>query len=587
MKLNSIMNENPVAEEPRNVDSERTMEESLPPTATTLAVGGTLIEEPPSPSPPRSSLPNKTSSIEGVFAWVGFILINAAFISIISWGSFANWVIGFVVALFYVITLLVVGFWLRARNDGKDTILISLTFLLATVAMVVAGLYIPLYAFPCSANNDYYDIRGDRWVTDTQNLPSDVQSWWEASKYESSASNFIYLKSTGVLLFSGYDDRDDHGHLLYRKEDGKAPERLDDDIFSEARNFIIADDDNTTACFDTKYNHPKITCTTDGFEYATTEEVFPFLVQMYYSTQRIWLHTNRNEWPYGDLLYSVDSATLSNVTEYSTLQSGDGIDFIDDEASDYECTYERTSRIRFLSWLFLSALPAFVAALAISYFHQVATMPIGVFLSGTWMVVCAIYAVNPSFESEALYIFLQWWAAFTAGPWLVVLILAHLTNRISVSRLRWSSNFATVVYTVGVYNLFLYTGQEISPEVWQWIGITVFTVPILFLVSVITRQIFPMVVVAIVLMTDIWRLTQYIASLANSNNTVPIHAAVLGFSGIALGFLGYFVSKQQTRMESAVSNWMKSKLKRWVTNAEKDSNEGTNDTPEVADALTV
>jgi hypothetical protein len=82
-----------------------------------------------------------------VCAWVAFILINLAFLALVSWGSFTRWYIGSALYIVYVILLLIAGITLKRRNDGKDTVLTSLTFLLAVTATAVAGVYLPFKRF--------------------------------------------------------------------------------------------------------------------------------------------------------------------------------------------------------------------------------------------------------------------------------------------------------------------------------------------------------------------------------------------------------------------------------------------------------
>jgi hypothetical protein len=95
-----------------------------------------------------------------------------------------------------------------------------------------------------------------------------------------------------------------------------------------------------------------------------------------------------------------------------------------------------------------------------------------------------------------------------------------------------------------------------------------------------------MIIAAVVIMIDVWRLTDYIVyDVGNWNNSLPAQFVVLALSGLLLGFLGFLLGKRQSRMQTAVSNWAKSKLSRWVIASENDAaendegnnNNGTND----------
>lgn len=521
-----------------------------------------------------SSSPKRTET-EVVCAWIGFILINAAFLYLAIWTSFIfpNWGAGFGVAVAYATGLLVTGYCLRRRNGGKDSVLTSLLFLLAIMAILVGGLYLPLNVFPCNntfANwNNYYDDDSD-WVTETKNLPSNVESMWRQD-YDSDVSKFfgrgdatfIHLDTAGVTLFKGTQDGR-YDEKLYKLEDGNAPEIMTN--FPEPRNFVLLE--NETACFifdnnPDDYRERKLACTTDGSNYTTSAETFSSPSDLLYSSGLLWFRADPQVGGYEYVLYSIDPGTLSEVTLHSS-PADETESTLTPIPTDSECSDQRTYRVRFLGFLFLSALPSLIAALAIDYVYQTPSMPIAVYGSATWLVVCLIIAIDPFFYD--LYEFLRWWFVFTAGPWLVLLTLGNLTNRITRVRLIWASSYAAVVYTVGMFMLF----NVFSEFFWRWAVMTVLVVPPLFFMSLVTRQLFVMIVTGIVLMIDAWRLADYFAydgGLAYSSYILT-QVGVLGASGILLAVIGYLVSKRQARIESAVSKWTKSNLTRWVIQSE-------------------
>lgn len=60
-------------------------------------------------------------STEQVFAWAGALLVNGAFISVIAWGAFTTWYIGFSICFVYTVLLFVSA---RAvdRRSAWDTV---------------------------------------------------------------------------------------------------------------------------------------------------------------------------------------------------------------------------------------------------------------------------------------------------------------------------------------------------------------------------------------------------------------------------------------------------------------------------------
>merc|ERR1712176_405404 len=117
---------------------------------------------------------------------------------------------------------------------------------------------------------------------------------------------------------------------------------------------------------------------------------------------------------------------------------------------------------------------ALVMALVIDWKLKVPTMPIGTYLNLTWLVVCIVIAASA--DTGFLEDFFGWFWVGTAGPWLVLNTLLHLTNRSTKQRLAWSTNFAAIVYTVGIF-LVLGIFNFYSESWWQWTLLTLLVVP--------------------------------------------------------------------------------------------------------------
>jgi hypothetical protein len=537
-----------------------------------------------------SSLENAPSNATAtVFAWLAFFLISSAFIALIWWGSFTTWYIGLIAVIIYTVVLLVIGISLQRRDGWKNSVLVSLVFLLALASMAVAGLYLPINVFPCSLdwsyNDDNFAFNND-WLTNLDDMPIDVRAWWIDVDSNSYKTTFVYLESTGVTLFEGIQQGGQWEPRLWRTtQDRVAPELVPDLRYPE----YFVEVGNSAACFAVQTDgvrgsrkHQKIGCTTDGLNFAETEQSFSSGVQdLFYTNERVWF---RGYPPYDPerlylnwrtVLYSVNPSNLTDVVFHSTLSNQEQDGNVDDD--DDGCTNERTTFIRFLSWLFLSALPALIAAIAIDVVHKFAvpTMPIGTYCSFTWLVVCLGFAIDPANFEDRIYDFFRWWLVFTTGPWLLYLTLQHLTNRSIPSRRSWSINFASLIYAGGMFLLVkMFDYDYYVDYFWQWAVLTLAVVPPLFLVSVITSNIFVLVVVSAVLMVDVWRLTNYIAyDVLKSNSIVPIQAVVLGLSGLLLGYLGYLLSRKQANFVTRVSKWACAKLGKWVVATEGEGKE--------------
>ena len=216
-------------------------------TATTTAVGST------------------TSNMT-VFVWAGAILINGAFLALISYGTYTNWIIGFVISLVYNFFLFSFGFWIRKGKHGRrrtpssttgtisntpnevqeqigdgeaeefypnnNSMLTNLLFLLAVIAIGCSGVYLPINLSsscnPFADDNDYY-TRDCILDTVTTPVPTSVATWWEQGAYQYShtmnedvddqqdddnqtttrgqelpAGSFAYLPESDMTLYRGH-----------------------------------------------------------------------------------------------------------------------------------------------------------------------------------------------------------------------------------------------------------------------------------------------------------------------------------------------------------------------------------------------
>ena len=61
------------------------------------------------------------ASAEAAFGWASFILVNVAFVCLVSWGASTAWLIGFGACTVYTILLFVLAYCLDHRGSGGTT----------------------------------------------------------------------------------------------------------------------------------------------------------------------------------------------------------------------------------------------------------------------------------------------------------------------------------------------------------------------------------------------------------------------------------------------------------------------------------
>jgi hypothetical protein len=193
-----------------------------------------------------------TTTTEKLFAWIGCIIVNVAFITFISWGAAtaAHWWIGFVVSIFYTAVLFALAQLLDTKEEtvvdnidrfhnestgggngatteeGDDeptttmtthrpNMLVAILYGLAVLSLGVTGSFLAVHAIRCSTS-PYYDPYNDHgrspiqpeWTTNVTMLPVEVREWAETAPSETGlpSATFIYLPGSNTLLFDEWND---------------------------------------------------------------------------------------------------------------------------------------------------------------------------------------------------------------------------------------------------------------------------------------------------------------------------------------------------------------------------------------------
>jgi hypothetical protein len=187
---------------------------------------------------------------EKLLAWLGCLIVNAAFISfIIFWIATDRWWIGFVVSMLYTTLLFGLAhawsededpknkwrrcFWfcssppstLAAEEENefmaspppprrRPRMLVTLLYGLAVLSLGGTGMLLALNAIECHSINDYDNDDGYSttppypppftWTTNLTSLPASVQSWAATpatTTLPPRGATFLHLPGSGITLF--------------------------------------------------------------------------------------------------------------------------------------------------------------------------------------------------------------------------------------------------------------------------------------------------------------------------------------------------------------------------------------------------
>lgn len=501
-----------------------------------------------------------------VFSWLGALLVNTAFISIISWSAASLWPLGFVLCVGYTAFLIFLGVWLRKKvaseslSIGTDelTVASDLLLLLACFGVGAAGLFLPVNLLGCGDGSGSSQD-GASWSTDTSSMSPAVAAWANDVSWYSQAS-FAHL--SGGTVFRGSNGTQD---VLWISSDAAAPPRLVSGAGTYPRSVVAVDD--ARACFvadevtTSGVSSSAVFCTDGGdatplwdgsFEARPLypRSLLPDGSQLWFkadapfgyaSTGVVW----RGEPAAGTatLVSAATGASPAPPPSAEAQEAGSGAG----EASADSCDPTRPIAI---GVLFLSALPLLGTSAVFFWKLRLSSAPFGLFSGASASVLTIMAAIDASGSIAADFV--KWWFTVFSFLWLVVVVLLRLTRRLAAdgATLTWAVNVGAIGYFAALH---AQTGVPIDDDWWRWLVYNVACVLPLGALGVVVARGVPLVLFAAGVFIDTWRLSSALADLAADGTAqVLIRFVTLGVTGVAVVGGGVLYSREQAALAARV-----------------------------------
>jgi len=516
-----------------------------------------------------------------IFAWIGFILVNAAFLGIISWGSVTAWPLGLVLILIYAAALLGAAFYIERRigtqgeenvdqeaeeaegqvsstaqeqqeNDGLAGV-VTVIYLLFVFAIGTVGLYLAINLFQCGSDGSFSGRVN--WI-EKENIPQDVKD--NIYSYDKT-SGFAYFPSSGVTWFeSRVSDEQNNissGQYLMSVSGGKSPELLA--VVKYPRLFTKYL--NSTCVCGQDYvmdSQEVVYCSSDGssveLAFNATKDI-TYINHMYVSPSpedKLWIYANSND-PYGEVIFSVNT---NMVTEIHSVKEGfDSNDKYDDSCEDFE----QQSRKISLMTLFLSCIPVMFTS---SFLYQrknfIPSMVLSFYVGLTGVVATSYLSLYPDFPND-LYDVIRWWLAVSGFALLCLMAYLSLTQKITSAVMSWGIFTFGVCYFAGTMMVVeIVSNFNDGGDWWRWIVINVITFIPLIVVGISLGQMFLLALGAIGLMMDVFRFSLQLRIWMGDSGFFPIiQFVILAVFGVFILAMGIFVRKGTGKIQKNVYKW--------------------------------
>lgn len=504
----------------------------------------------------------------------------------------------------YAVALFFLSTWLVKRNlkDGAgsskgNTVLSNLLYLLFIVAIGVSGTFIPVNLISCGGNSipwEYNNPGGSNqaYSTDFSLLPSDVSTWYNQGVFAS--DSFAYLPTAQVTYFEGRSDSDTTVMWELGPNSTNGPTLVEGCEYPDATTAVISSDstqevvcflctvpegwNNLLVCIDGSSSAKRTLSLTDMYADPT------LLVS---SDGRLYLKAldSGNKNTMGTAVYSVDpfgslsDSLVNHSTVVASSQKGQAYTPPSKNGStDTSDTCDEVAKRRQMSWalLGLAVLPSLAATIALFWKRKIPSMVIALYICLYALLITLIFGINPQFDK--LGEFVRWYAFVSSLLWLLISTVLHLTNRVHFNTLSWSLNFSATIFFVSSFFVFIARGDNYD-SVLAWVGITFFSFLPLLTISLVTSRSWLLVLGAIGILFDVWRLTGAITESVSQGAKLPIQFVVLAVCGVGLGFLGRFINKREDAIQARLGGCAQSCLGRW--RVKEDADDDTMNKPSV------
>jgi len=464
-----------------------------------------------------------------IFAWIGFILVNAAFLGIISWGSVTAWPLGLVLILIYAAALLGAAFYIERRigtqgeenvdqeaeeaegqvsstaqeqqeNDGLAGV-VTVIYLLFVFAIGTVGLYLAINLFQCGSDGSFSGRVN--WI-EKENIPQDVKD--NIYSYDKT-SGFAYFPSSGVTWFeSRVSDEQNNissGQYLMSVSGGKSPELLA--VVKYPRLFTKYL--NSTCVCGQDYvmdSQEVVYCSSDGssveLAFNATKDITG-ISYMFVSPSledKLWIVAYSND-SSGNIIYSVNT---NMVTEIHSVKESSDSDDDDDSCEDFE----QQSRKISLMTLFLSCIPVMITS-SVLYQRKnfIPSMVLSFYVGLTGVVVTSYLSLHPGFLSD-LYDVIKWWLAVSGFALLCLMSYLSLTQKITSAVMSWGIFTFGVCYFAGTMMVVeIVSNFNDGGDWWRWIVINVITFIPLIVVGISLGQVSNVRIILLINLSNIYQ----------------------------------------------------------------------------------
>eukprot|EP00946_MAST-07B_sp_MAST-7B-sp1_P004883 g4883.t1 len=515
------------------------------------------------------------------FGWLGGVVVNFAFASLVVWGAATNWPVGMAFSAVYTAALFWFSAYLRKNFAEKVEGLRRATDVLLLVAVFGVGvttLFLPVNLIGCAGESSGVGATGEY---NNAPVPAGLAEWASHDLYATLAYDApSYARVNGSLFFSGSNGTNAGSQHTLMVSRALSPEVsvVDNGRIRNPTFFVKPTD--SSLCFVALWRREtaestrtprgeQLLCTLDDgttvfalnlIGDAPVENPWAVVAHgglVYFKGSATNTLTPRN-----GLIYVADpvAGTLSLLAADAN-NSMPGINSTKSEGSDSKsdaCDTDAATQTAAVVTLFVTSLPLLIIAIFIGVKWNVASMSAAVFV-GMSVVVVNLYVIadpkTPDMES-----LLKWWFTVFSAVWLASCLMFSLSNRVlTASALSWAMNVGGVFYFGAMHAQLEIPFNDVP---WRWVVYQFVSVLPLFGLGIATDKTLLLLLSAAGLIIDVFRLSTFLIDLtSNDAAKILIRFTILAASGMGIVFGGFKYQQLSPQLQKKVSAFARTCLR--------------------------
>ena len=489
------------------------------------------------------------------FSWLGAILVNSAFIALISWGTANYWPIGLAISMLYTALLFCVAQRLRKREDSPSVV-IDILLLLGVVGIGSTGLILTYNLLGCGAMRSVTPVDSTSWVFPSSAAGglAEVSTWAAQNKWESgNAATFAYEPTSANVFFRGRNVSSGSEMLWMAAAGGVAEPRVLDTSLSYPSD-MVAGSQRLFFTADTSSGPRSVySYSADGSAYtqlsspdSSGDLSNPGGLLIVNGSLYIKADAPFGTTPAEGVVYRATPpfVTTTLLSEPVSATFPPPPPPAAPGSTGVGCDTEAGFRTMAIGTLCVATLPSLAASAVLWVRLGAPSMSFATYSTISALVLNVYIIIQPSGADGPEVI--KWWFFLSGAAWLVLFATLRLQRRVDLGTFRWAVDVGCIAYVASMHAI---VQVPFTADAWRWVLYqATMLVPMLLLALICAKTTagLPIVLSSVALFIDAYKITIEVTNLLSDTTlSTFVTFAILGLVGMGVVAAGLSYNRYQ------------------------------------------